>query len=48
MGHWLASIHSVAVPFEDETAFSNINTRQELQQLEQREQPQAAAKTESK
>jgi len=31
--HWLAQQHCVEVPFSDETAFSNINTPQELEQL---------------
>jgi len=34
MERWFAGIHSVPVPFEDDFAFSNINTLQELQQLE--------------
>ena len=34
MDTWFASIASVAVPFDDERAFSNINTLQELHTLE--------------
>jgi len=34
MERWFASINSVPVAFEDQLAFSNINTLQELQQLE--------------
>lgn len=34
MERWFANIASVVVPFEDERAFSNINTLQELHTLE--------------
>lgn len=34
MERWFAGIHTVEVHFDDETAFSNINTLQELRQLE--------------
>ena len=34
MERWFASIHAVDVHFDDEAAFSNINTLQELRQLE--------------
>jgi len=33
---WYSSLKVVEVPFEDEAAFSNINTREELAQHEQR------------
>ncbi len=33
---WYASLNVVEVPFDDEQAFSNINTREELAQHEQR------------
>jgi molybdopterin-guanine dinucleotide biosynthesis protein A len=34
MERWFAGIHAVEACFDDETAFSNINTLQELHQLE--------------
>jgi len=40
MEQWFASIATVEVPFDDAQAFSNINTLQELQHLEQAHQGQ--------
>ena len=33
-GAWYAALKVVEVPFADETAFANINTLEELNQLE--------------
>ncbi|MFY9327007.1 MAG: molybdenum cofactor guanylyltransferase MobA [Georgfuchsia sp.] len=31
--HWLARLHCIEVPFPDETAFSNINTPQDMERI---------------
>ena len=38
MERWFASIHTSEVLFDDDSAFSNINTLEQLQQLEEQQQ----------